>query len=292
MTTAAETARSLTERIEALDGERRYEEAMATFEALAALDASDPAVRKAIAEGACELSYELAATKRDRAASEAVYGRLSALRERFPEDHDVVRLLAYAAGALSGLCDIQKDWSAAAEYAVAINRLNGAVPAALGEELELLYGRATAKFIVALVEDGEWNMARPIVYSLRELLLSDALLSAIAEQHGAVHAADLGGLFEAMIGAFRDAHPDEAAALDAQIAERKGAPIEEPQREERGRVEERFDFETLKDVAIYGFLSMRVPARCRRRAPRMAVAASGRRTSRAARSGSTGICSQ
>ena len=254
-------ARALKEWIEGLDGEGRYDDAMAAFETLAALDLHDDDIRLAFAEGACELAYELAATKRDRATAEAVYARLRATRERFPDDHDLIRLQAYAAAALSGLCDVQKDWTAAGQYAVAINHLNRDVPSELADELALLYGRASANLVVALVDAEQWEIARPIVYRLRELLLSDSLLSAIAEQQGSAYAADLRGLFEAMIDALRDAHPDDAAAFDTEIAEQRGAPIQEPARAERDHVEEHYDFEALKDVTFDGFLSMRVPAR-------------------------------
>jgi hypothetical protein len=113
------------------------------------------------------------------------------------------------------------------------------VPTALSENLDLLYGRASTAVILALVQDGQWAEARRLIYTLRELLLSDVMLSDLAEQKGAAAAKDVKGLFEAMVHAFRKAEPEAAAEIDAQITERKGGPVEEPERAARGRVEAR-----------------------------------------------------
>lgn len=74
-------------------------------------------------------------------------------------------------------------------------------------------------------------------------------------------AGDIKGLFETMVDAFREAEPELAREIDREAAAKKGAPVEEPERGGRGRVEAFYDFETLKDITIYGFVSLRVPAR-------------------------------
>ena len=261
MATQVQTAEALAQRIAALDEERRYDDALAAFRELAALDPADDAVREATVEAGVELAYELALSGRDRPAAESVHRQLSALHVRFPEDDVVIGGLAAAAAVLSALCTIEKDWKAAADYAVAINQLNQGVPEELSRELDLQYGRTAATYLVGLVQDEQWAQARSLTYSLRELLLADFMLADLAEQKGAAAADDIRKLFEAMIDAFREAEPEAAARIDADVAERKGVPVQEPQRSERSRVEPRFDFETLKDVTIYGFVSMRVPAR-------------------------------
>jgi DNA-binding SARP family transcriptional activator len=218
----AEKAQALARRIAALDAEGRYDAALTAFGELVALDAADDAVREAMVEAGVELAYELALTGRDRPAAEFVYSHLRALRDRFPEDDVVISGLAAAAAVLSALCTIEKDWKAAADYAVAINHLNQGAPEELSRELDLQYGRTAATFIVGLVQDEQWAQARAFTYSLRELLLADFMLTDLAEQKGAAAADDIKKLFEAMIDAFRETEPEAAARIDADIAERKG----------------------------------------------------------------------
>jgi tetratricopeptide (TPR) repeat protein len=254
-------AAALRKRIEALGAEGRFDEARGAFEALCALDVAEEDVRAALAAAGADLAYELALTKADRRAAEAVYARLRQILERFPDDYELVGLAAASAAALAGACAREKDWPAACNYATAINRLNDDVPAKLSAELDLQYGRASCTTILALVQDDEWWHARRLTYMLRELLLSDVMLTDLAQQRGGLVANDMKGLFEAMVEAFREAEPELAREIDAEAAERKGAPVEEPERGERGRVEALYDFEILKDITIYGFVSLRVPAR-------------------------------
>jgi len=254
-------AAALRKRVEALGAEGRFDEARGAFDALCALDVAEEDIRAALAAAGADLAYELALTKADRRAAEAVYARLRQTLERFPDDYELVGNAAASAAALAGACAREKDWPAACDYATAINRLNDDVPAKLSAQLDLQYGRASCTTILALVRDDEWWHARRLTYTLRELLLSDVMLTDLAKQRGGLVANDMKGLFEAMVDAFREAEPELAREIDAEAAERKGAPVEEPKRRGRGRIEANYGFATLKDVTIYDFLSLRVPAR-------------------------------
>lgn len=181
-------ATGLRKRIEALGAEGRFDEARAAFEALCALDVGEESVRAALAAAGYDLAYELALTKADRRAAEAVYARLRQTLERFPDDCELVGNAAASAAALAGACAREKDWPAACDYATAINRLNDDVPAKLSEELDLLYGRASCTTILALVQSDEWWQARRLTYTLRELLLSDAMLTDLAQQRSSAAA--------------------------------------------------------------------------------------------------------
>lgn len=248
MANAAATA--LRKRVEVLGAEGRFDEARGAFEALCALDVAEEDVRAALAAAGYDLSYELALTKADRRAAESVYARLRQILERFPDDGELIGNVAASAAALAGACAREKDWPAACDFATAINRLNRAVPAKLSAELDLLYGRASCTTILTLVQSDEWWQARRLTYTLRELLLSDVMLTDLAQQRGGALAGDIKGLFEAMVDAFREAEPELAREIDREAEARKGAPVEEPKRRGRGRIEADYGFSTLKDVTI------------------------------------------